>query len=428
LEKKKSTTERPTSSPYPETTYSTHLRNNKPVEEYQGKETAQLVAFLNNPSGQVTVKNIGQPRQGAQAAVKFIELYSPNHTRKLPAAYKQGKKAVENEIKIYKAIAANSRYDTIKAFLSRPFLYTKNENPFFYSRLQKNGDLSHYCDYITQQAENSTTSAYLFNQFRRLVELLSFLHNETFSDANKTTHHGITHGDINFRNIFLDEKGNFLLSDFGCAYFADGPLDYLGMLLQISPELHMAASRCYTEKVQDSSKSDIWAVGLILVQLLTGQFPLQKAPFKSLLTIDEQTPFCQQAKNANGYLQPQAVESSHFLSDNLCGQALRIEWAKGYPESTLCRDAFEANNLIKNLLHKPNQPITTHEILINLGHMMLLPEHDRPSAEQLKTIMYRLAPYFSDDEKAIANFVSNMFLGNSSTAPRPLFCSGHKTL
>jgi tRNA A-37 threonylcarbamoyl transferase component Bud32 len=85
--------------------------------------------------------------------------------------------------------------------------------------------------------------------------------------------HGILHRDLKPGNILLDARGEPLVSDFGLAKFMDSSEDLtassnvLGTVPYMAPEL-------LSRPVQKASPaSDIWALGVIMYELLTGRRP-----------------------------------------------------------------------------------------------------------------------------------------------------------
>lgn len=398
---------RPTSLPPPEKKTGLPL-SKKGAKKNDGiSQSPKFGKLLSKFPEKLTREEVGKPKQGAQSNVSIETLKSPGGSQ-IHTICKKGALPVKNEIAIYKAIASNFEFNKYKSSLSYPF-YTNSNNlhNFFYSSLQENGSAEEYIHYIQEKLSNRLTSAYLFKQVTKLIELLCFLHNSTFIDEHGSFHRGIRHGDIKLDNILLDKNGNFLLTDFGCAQFTDEPIKYLGMLLCVSPEFHSATE--YHMLFEDLGKSDIWSLGVMIVKLFTDKYPIQIETIQ--IEHADQLPGKQQKMHGYVKRETEASDSLHdFLSDNLCGQALRIEWGKSYISSALCRKAFQSKKIIDNLLKNscPLSRLNTKDILLHLGFIMLLPFEIRSSAQELKNILEQLAPYFFCEKQAIVNFAKEM--------------------
>ncbi len=81
---------------------------------------------------------------------------------------------------------------------------------------------------------------------------------------------GIIHRDLKPANILVNSKGEFKLADFGFAKFVDhydSKLLYsiVGTPLYMSPQI--------LNKSQYTTKSDIWSLGFIFYEMLTGTYP-----------------------------------------------------------------------------------------------------------------------------------------------------------
>ncbi|MDH3943920.1 MAG: protein kinase, partial [Anaerolineae bacterium] len=95
--------------------------------------------------------------------------------------------------------------------------------------------------------------------------------------ALKLAHsHGVVHRDIKPDNILLDENGNYFLTDFGIAKDLKGEVSSItsigmvtGTPAYLSPEQGMAKGV--------TSRSDIYSLGVVLYEVLTGVHPFPEA-------------------------------------------------------------------------------------------------------------------------------------------------------
>ena len=78
----------------------------------------------------------------------------------------------------------------------------------------------------------------------------------------------IIHRDIKPENIFLDKDGNAKLGDFGWSSFSDSVRStYCGTLEYLAPEM--------IDRTGHDTRLDIWNLGILLFELLTGNAPFQ---------------------------------------------------------------------------------------------------------------------------------------------------------
>lgn len=84
---------------------------------------------------------------------------------------------------------------------------------------------------------------------------------DALTDCEK---HSIVHSDIKPSNILRNAKGNYVLGDFGTAYFLDQHnKSFEGTLMYSAPEL-------LTANGQRTYQSDIYSLGLLMFQILNG--------------------------------------------------------------------------------------------------------------------------------------------------------------
>ncbi|MCB0358023.1 MAG: serine/threonine protein kinase, partial [Bdellovibrionales bacterium] len=93
---------------------------------------------------------------------------------------------------------------------------------------------------------------------------------------------GIVHRDLRLENIFLAGDGTVKIADFAIAAAPAGTRltahgDVIGALDYVSPE--------YVERGEFDFRSDVYALGIVLFELLTGTypFPREKTPIESLM-------------------------------------------------------------------------------------------------------------------------------------------------
>ncbi len=109
---------------------------------------------------------------------------------------------------------------------------------------------------LQKMLEEKTRSLPIYNRLnigRQLLTVLAAMHDR-----------GINHRDLKPENILLDEKGNAFLCDFGLALRSTDQCDpryHLGTLDFWAPEMFHGKA--------PNSKTDVWAIGLIIYNLLT---------------------------------------------------------------------------------------------------------------------------------------------------------------
>jgi serine/threonine-protein kinase len=86
---------------------------------------------------------------------------------------------------------------------------------------------------------------------------------------------GIVHRDLKPANILFDAYGNPALSDFGIAQFSEATLDLTGDAVIGTPS-YMSPEQVRSDASIDG-RSDLYALGVILYEMLTGQQPYRAA-------------------------------------------------------------------------------------------------------------------------------------------------------
>ena len=105
--------------------------------------------------------------------------------------------------------------------------------------------------------------------FRHAAELIAKL-----ARAVHYAHeHGILHRDIKPGNILLDEKGDPHLTDFGLARLVETESDVTRTAEVLGTPSYMAPEQAVGNNAAVSSATDVYGLGAVLYQLLTGQPP-----------------------------------------------------------------------------------------------------------------------------------------------------------
>jgi serine/threonine-protein kinase len=97
----------------------------------------------------------------------------------------------------------------------------------------------------------------------------------------RAVHHahraGILHRDLKPSNILLDEQGEPLVGDFGLAKWREDSVEltYSGQMVGTIP--YMAPEQAAGRTRELSAASEVWSLGVILYELLTGRRPFEAA-------------------------------------------------------------------------------------------------------------------------------------------------------
>ena len=133
--------------------------------------------------------------------------------------------------------------------------------------------------------------------FRQIVEAVAFCHAR-----------GVAHRDLKPQNVLITTMPNIKVSDFGlCGYIDEKPMmnSFCGSPCYAAPE-------CLNHVEYDGRKADVWSLGVILFELVTGEHPWNIANTAQML---------QQIRNGS-YVVPVFVSSA---CSDLIGAMLTVE-------------------------------------------------------------------------------------------------------
>jgi eukaryotic-like serine/threonine-protein kinase len=106
---------------------------------------------------------------------------------------------------------------------------------------------------------------------RRAVELIA----KVARTVHYAHNHGILHRDIKPGNILLDHNGEPHLTDFGLARLVEAESTITGTLEVLGTPSYIAPEQAAGNNAQLTSATDVYGLGAVLYQLLTGRPPFQ---------------------------------------------------------------------------------------------------------------------------------------------------------
>ena len=111
---------------------------------------------------------------------------------------------------------------------------------------------------------------------------------------------GVIHRDLKPANILLDQNGQPRVTDFGLAKRIEGGSELTGTGQILGTPSFMPPEQAAAKTDQIGPLSDVYALGAVLYNMLTGRAPFQAAsPLETLLQVLEQPPVAPRGLNAN---------------------------------------------------------------------------------------------------------------------------------
>ncbi|XVF44740.1 hypothetical protein PTKIN_Ptkin02bG0148400 [Pterospermum kingtungense] len=160
-------------------------------------------------------------------------------------------------------IIANQKHPNLLPLLA--YYYSKDEKLFLY-RYAKNGNL-----FNRLHGGRGTRDRIPFKWRSRLSVARSVARTLEYLHLNANSSHcPVPHGNLKLSNILLDENDTVLVSDYGLTSLIAVPVAAQRMVAYKSPE--------YQNSKRVSRKSDIWSLGSLLLELLTGRLSVHSAP------------------------------------------------------------------------------------------------------------------------------------------------------
>ena len=149
------------------------------------------------------------------------------------------------------------------------------------------------------------------------------------ADALAVAHdHGIVHRDIKPANILVDEDGAVHLVDFGIVALMDAPPDELTAASTMVGTLRYAAPERLAGG-EISPRSDVWALGAVLYEMLTGVPAVTATDPVGALAASQAA--------------PSTLEGVPPYLASVIAQAMATDPADRYPDAIALRDALAAD-------------------------------------------------------------------------------------
>ena len=188
---------------------------------------------------------------------------------------------------VYKARESNGRIVALKVLLA-DMLSNATQKKRFYREAETTASLNHPNIVPVYTMKEEGRSPYLTMKYVKGMSFQEFIDSEEFSlekgieilrkvsDALDYAHRKkVLHRDIKPANILIDHAGEPYLTDFGLARFADQKSDLTHTEAKLGTPHYMAPEQIKKSVRHVTNRSDIYALGIILYQMLTSKLPFE---------------------------------------------------------------------------------------------------------------------------------------------------------
>ena len=217
--------------------------------------------------------------------------------------------------------------------------------PYYTMRLAEGGSLA---GRLKQQGAMSD---------REAASLMS-----TIARAVQHAHdHGVLHRDLKPANILMDARGSPMLSDFGLAKILDGGLQMTQSLSLMGTPHYMSPEQAAGNVKHITTASDVWALGVILYQMLAKKLPFQgNSAVEVMRRITQEEPEINLKAKLRASSEPQSSESNPASVSAISLQRLQPDLAtlilrclEKQPARRLASAGFLADELDRFLSGNP---------------------------------------------------------------------------